>query len=140
MRIYPLPSLNYGDQEFPVFTGLTVFTFNRMLQPLSQICCHRFISRYAKWKIYAQQFSFSIVSLKIKVFQLIIKHDCRNIFCVCMLGFYDNSFLSELWRFSNRIILYTQKFLKNLIIIRNLHTNKDNVITFKFHNTKVCSQ
>jgi len=34
-------------------------------------------------------------------------------------------------------ILYTQNLLKKLTIVKNPHTNTDNVITIKFHNKSI---
>jgi len=41
------------------------------------------------YQIYAQKFTFYVVSLNIRVNRLIMKLDGKNIICICKWGLYD---------------------------------------------------
>jgi len=43
----------------------------------------------------------------------------------------------EIWTFLIYIILYSHNLLKNWTVVKNPHTNTNNVLTIKFHNRSI---
>jgi hypothetical protein len=83
----------------------------------------------------------SSVNLKIRVNWIIMKFDGENIIiCVCTLALYDYSvFKWIMCIFNLRYILYTHNLLKYWTIVKNQHTNTDNVLTIKIHSRSIHS-